>query len=314
MARDRVGALSPSGPLSLSTPDTTGDYAVGDWVLTTPDRTMVADRLERQTSLKRRAAGHNVEAQLIAANVETFGIVTSCNEDFNIARLERYLALAVSAGCVPLIILTKSDLSDDPDGYARQAERLSPMVTAVTMNATDSGQLDVLAPWCRNGQTLVLAGSSGVGKSTLSNLLTGGDAATQGIREDDAKGRHTTTSRDLARTRFGGWLIDTPGMRSLPLTDVADGIEAVFEDIETLAATCKFNDCAHETEPGCAVQAAVDRGDLDPRRLQRWQKLKREDAQNSEALFEARARQKSLHKKYRGAQAAKRDRGADQEV
>lgn len=308
VARDRVTVLSPHGTLILRTPETTGDYAVGDWVLTTPDRGAVAVRLERQTSLKRRAAGHDVSAQLIAANVETFGIVTSCNEDFNIARLERYLALAASAGCMPLIILTKSDLCDDPRSYAKQAERLSPLVTAVTLNATDPDELDTLAPWCRNGQTLVLAGSSGVGKSTLSNLLTGGEAATQGIREDDAKGRHTTTSRDLARTRFGGWLIDTPGMRSLPLADVADGIEAVFEDIEALATGCKFNDCAHETEPGCAIQAAVEAGDLDPKRLKRWQKLKREDAHNSEALHEARARHRSLHKTYRGAQSAKRDR------
>mgnify|MGYP003643536008 CR=1 FL=1 len=308
VARDRIGALTPQGPITLRTPGSTGDYAVGDWVLTTPDGTAVDRLLDRQTSLKRRAAGHNVEAQLIAANVQTFGIVTSCNADFNPARLERYLALAASAGCLPLVILTKADLCDDPRDYARRAERLSPLVTAITLNATDPGEIDALAPWCRDGQTLVLAGSSGVGKSTLSNLLTGGDAATQGIREDDAKGRHTTTSRDLARTLFGGWLIDTPGMRSLPLTDVADGIEAVFEDMEALATACKFSDCAHDTEPGCAIQAAIAAGDLDSDRLARWQKLKREDAHNSAALHEARARDKSLHKMYRGAQSAKKGR------
>ena len=308
VARDRLGALTPQGAISLRTPGSTGDFAVGDWVLTTPDGTAVDRLLDRQTSLKRRAAGHNVEAQLIAANVDTFGIVTSCNADFNIARLERYLALAASAGCLPLVILTKADLCDDPRDYARRAERLSPLVTAITLNATDPAEIDALAPWCENGQTLVLAGSSGVGKSTLSNLLTGGDAATRGIREDDAKGRHTTTSRDLARTRFGGWLIDTPGMRSLPLADVADGIKAVFEDIEALARACKFTDCAHDTEPGCAIQAAIAGGDLTPDRLARWQKLKREDAHNSAALHEARARDKSLHKMYRGAQSAKRTR------
>lgn len=308
VARDRLGALTPQGAISLRTPESTGGYAVGDWVLTTPDGTAVDRLLDRQTSLKRRAAGHNVEAQLIAANVDTFGIVTSCNADFNIARLERYLALAASAGCLPLVILTKADLCDDPRDYARRAERLSPLVTAITLNATDPDEIGALAPWCKDGQTLVLAGSSGVGKSTLSNLLTGGDAATRGIREDDAKGRHTTTSRDLARTRFGGWLIDTPGMRSLPLADVADGIEAVFEDIEALATACKFTDCAHDTEPGCAIQAAIAAGDLTPDRLARWQKLKREDAHNSAALHEARARDKSLHKMYRGAQSAKRTR------
>jgi ribosome biogenesis GTPase / thiamine phosphate phosphatase len=311
VARDRLGALTPSGPITLHTSGSTGDFAVGDWVLTTPDGTTVDRLLDRQTCLKRRAAGHNVEAQLIAANVETFGIVTSCNADFNIARLERYLALAASAGCQPLVILTKADLTDDARDYARRAEALSPLVTAVTLNATDPAQIDALAPWCKDGQTLVLAGSSGVGKSTLSNLLTGGAAATQAIREDDAKGRHTTTSRDLARTLFGGWLIDTPGMRSLPLTGVADGIEAVFEDIEALTAACKFSDCAHETEPGCAVTTAIKAGDLDADRLARWQKLKREDANNSAALHEARARDKSLHKTYRGAQSAKKKkRGA----
>ena len=311
VARDRLGALTPSGPITLLTPGSTGEFAVGDWVLTTPDGTAVDRLLDRKTCLRRRAAGHNVEAQLIAANVETFGIVTSCNADFNIARLERYLALAASAGCLPLVILTKPDLTNDADEYLRRAERLSPLVTAVTINATDPARIDTLSPWCRDGQTLVLAGSSGVGKSTLSNLLTGGAAATQAIREDDARGRHTTTSRDLARTLFGGWLIDTPGMRSLPLTGVADGIEAVFEDIEALTASCKFSDCAHETEPGCTVQAAIKAGDLDADRLARWQKLKHEDAQNSAALQAARGREKSLRKPNRGAQSTKKKkRGA----
>ncbi len=310
VARSRLGALTPSGTIKLLPPHgtQTGAYAIGDWVLTNPDGTHVEKLLDRKTCLVRGAAGAHAETQLIAANVDTLGIVTSCNADFNEARLERYLALAASAGCLPLVILTKSDLCDDAKDYAKRAERLSPLVTAVTLNAKDEDEADTLAPWCGPGQTLALAGSSGVGKSTLSNTLTGGNVATQGIREDDAKGRHTTTARSIARTRFGGWLIDTPGMRSLPLADMADGIEAVFEDIEELSLGCKFSDCAHETEPGCTVQAAVAAGELDAARMARWLKLKREDAHNSATLQEARARDKSFGKMVRKVTSSKKKR------
>ncbi|WP_224816169.1 ribosome small subunit-dependent GTPase A [Hasllibacter sp. MH4015] len=310
IARDRAFALSASGPISLLTPSglRTGDLVTGDWVLTDPDQTTITRLLDRDTLLSRRAAGEGRETQLIAANVDTLGIVTSCNADFNEARLERYLALAASAGCLPLIILTKADQCDDPGDFVRRAENLSPMVTAIALNAKAPDVVDTLRPWAGNGQTLALVGSSGVGKTTLSNALTGAAEATADIREDDAKGRHTTTSRGLARTIHGGWLIDTPGMRSLPLTDAADGIEAVFADIEALTQQCRFNDCAHATEPGCAVQTAVASGDLDPDRLKRFLKLMREDAINSEQVHESRARQKNLHKMYRSTQNAGRSR------
>lgn len=310
VARDRLFALSQSGPQTLlpASDRTTAAYAVGDWVITTPDSLRIAQTLTRQTALTRRAAGTGTEAQLIAANVDTLGIVTSCNADFNEARLERYLALAASAGCLPLVILTKADLCDDPRSFARRAERLSPLVTAIALDATDPLETEMLAPWCRAGQTLALVGSSGVGKSTLTNALTTEIIATQGIREDDAKGRHTTTSRGLYQTRFGGWLIDTPGMRALRLTDAAEGIDAVFEDIDTLARSCRFSDCGHTTEPGCAVQAAIASGTLAEDRLHRWQKLRREDARNSAALHETRARDKAFGKMVRRAMAEKRHR------
>ena len=306
--RDRLEAISTQGATWLLTPDETGLYAPGDWVLA--DQGRVTRRLERQSLLKRGSAADEARPQLLAANVGTLGIVSSCNADFNLARLERYLVLATDAGCLPLIILTKADQTDDPDNYVREAERLSPLVTAIAIDATDPLEVARLEAWCRSGETLALLGSSGVGKTTLRNALTGESAATQGIREDDAKGRHTTTSRALVRTRSGGWLLDTPGMRSLSLTDVSDGIETVFNDIEALAATCRFSDCQHDTEPGCAVSDALKDGTLEPTRVKRWRKLKSEERRNSETLAEARARDKGFGKMVKGAMAQKRrDRG-----
>lgn len=309
VARDRLGALAPDGPLTLIPASDTpsGAYCTGDWVLFDTASARVTRRLDPATELARRAAGTGSDRQLIASNVDTLGIVTSCNADFNPARLERYLALAASAGALPLVILTKADLCDDPGSYRTRAERLSPLVTAITLNATDTSDAEALAPWCRNGQTLVLLGSSGVGKSTLANALTGGAAATQSIREDDAKGRHTTTARGLHRTIYGGWLIDTPGMRALRLAGAAEGIDAVFSDLNDLAAQCRFSDCRHDTEPGCAVQDAIARGEIEPARLDRWRKLEREDARNSRTLHEARERDRALGKLYRSIKKDKHD-------
>ncbi len=292
--RDHLSLLTTQGPTTAITPDETGHYAVGDWVLV--DGAKVAHRLERTTEIARRGAGPQAGRQLIAANVDTLAIVSSCNADFNVARLERYLAMASSAGCLPLIVLTKADTCDAPEDFARQAEALSPLVTAITLNAkTEASKLE---PWCKNGQTLALVGSSGVGKTTLQNALTGVTDITQDIREDDAKGRHTTTARALRPTLAGGWLIDTPGMRELALSDASEGIDAVFSDITDLIPSCKFNDCAHQSEPGCAVQAAIADGTLDPDRLERWRKLLREDEINSQSIAQAHARSRSLQKMY----------------
>ncbi|EYD74551.1 putative GTPase [Rubellimicrobium mesophilum DSM 19309] len=282
------------GGLRLLAPEGTGRFAVGDWLL--HDGTRAVRRLDPLTELSRKVAGDSSERQLLAANVDTLGIVTSCNADFSAARLERYLAVALSAGCLPLVILTKADQAGDPERYLREARRLSPLVTALALNALDPEEVARLHPWVAAGQTLALVGSSGVGKTTLQNGLTGTEALTQGIREDDAKGRHTTTARSLRPTVAGGCLIDTPGMRELGMLEAAEGISAVFADIEDLARGCRFRDCAHEGEPGCAVQAAIAAGDLEADRLHRYQKLEREDRFHTESLHERHARTRAWAK------------------
>jgi ribosome biogenesis GTPase len=293
--RSHVAALGPE-PLRLLVPlpGGTGAIAVGDWVL--HDGASVLRRLDPATEIVRKNAGDTSRRQLIAANVDTLGIVTSCNADFNPARLERYLAVASSAGCRPLVILTKADQAEDPDRYLAQACALSPLVEAVALNARDPGEVARLAAWCGPGQTLALVGSSGVGKTTIQNGLTGVAAATGGIREDDAKGRHTTTARALRRTLAGGCLIDNPGIRELGLVDAAEGVAEVFADLEELAATCRFRDCTHDREPGCAVQAAIAAGTLERDRLKRWQKLEREDRLHTESLHERHARTRAWAK------------------
>lgn len=306
--RDRILALTPTGEISLGLPPdlSAGDLAPGDWITTDENLERVHSLLPRKTELSRKAAGSDNRAQLIAANVDTMMIVTSCNADFNPARLERYLALAASSGALPLIVLTKADMTEDAEQYRKAAENLSPLVTALSLNARDASELDALAPWLRSGDTGALVGSSGVGKSTILNGLTGVAALTQGIREDDAKGRHTTTARSLHRTRFGGWIIDTPGMRSLPLNDSAEGIAQVFADLDELSQSCKFSDCAHASEPGCAIQAAIARGEVEENRLKRWQKLQREDQYNSESIAETRRRHKTFAKRVKSAMKEKR--------
>ena len=295
--------LPPTGPLRDE------PVAVGDWLLVDRIGGRPIRRLERMSLFKRRAAGTGRAEQVIAANVGTLFVVTSCNRDFNPARLERYLALAEEARVTPVIVLTKRDLAEDAETYRRRAERMRAGVLVEPVDGRDPGSVATLSVWCGPGQTVALLGSSGVGKSTLVNTLTGiTDLATAGIREDDARGRHTTTSRAMHRLPAGGWLLDTPGMRELQLVDVSDGIEAVFGDIADLARDCRFRDCGHDGEPGCAVQAAIADGRLDPDRLRRYRKLVAEDRFNSETLAERRARFKAFGKMARGVMAAKRQR------
>ena len=282
---------------------------VGDWLLLERETGRAAFLLKRKSLLARRAAGTGRARQLIAANVDTMFIVSSCNQDFNIARLERYLAIAREADVMPVVVLTKADLAEDTSSYVNAARRVMPGLLVECINALNEIDVSQLRPWCAGGQTVVLLGSSGVGKSTLINtLLANQIQATGTIREDDAKGRHTTTGRALFQLGTGGWLIDTPGMRELQIADADSGLDAVFSDIVSLAAQCRFSDCRHETEPGCAVRKAIADGVLDEDRLRRLRKLEAENRFNAQSLAEARAHARQLGKRYRQAQKEKRER------
>lgn len=273
------------------------DVTVGDWLLLNRERPKLSRLLDRKSLLKRRAAGTDRQEQLIAANIDTAFVVTSCNQDFNIARLERYIVLAFEAAITPVIILTKTDLTANADQYITHARAISDLVPIIALDARGDEPREQLNDWCKPSATVAFLGSSGVGKSTLTNtLLDTQSIETQTIREDDAKGRHTTTRRQLHSMANGCLILDTPGMRELQLTDAASGIGDVFSDIHDLSARCRFNDCRHETEPGCAVLHAIEHGEIDETRLGRWRKLIAEDAFNSASLAERRAKDKAFGK------------------
>lgn len=268
-----------------------GGATVGDWLLIDAATHRVRRVLGRRSLFKRKAAGKDRRVQLLAANVDTLLLVTSANDDFNVPRLERYLALAAEAEVTPVVVITKADLAADIDDYVVPARALMAGLIVEAFDARDAAGVRHLAPWFGRGQTLALLGSSGVGKSTIVNTLAGRVLQhTQGIREDDDRGRHTTSSRSLHRLPAGAWIMDTPGMRELQIVDIADGLKEVFADVTTLAGACRFSDCTHESEPGCAVQAALADGTLEPERLKRYQKLQREERRNAESLADAHAR------------------------
>lgn len=296
--RSELRVMTEHGRVTVALQRDMPAMVVGDWVLLEKDGSF-ARLLDRKTCFERKAAGAEVRSQLIAANVDAAFIVCSLNDDFNLNRIERYLALVNEAGAEPVILLSKADLSDDAAGATRMVQRSNPGVAVEAIDCLSAQSVSALNPWLRAGTTIAVLGSSGVGKSSLINTLLGRSLLkTAAIREDDSKGRHTTTGRSLIRLEQGGLMLDTPGMREIQLTGCEEGVEQTFAEIVELARSCRFADCRHATEPGCAMREAIDRGELAERRLASYLKLRREESFNAASLAERRASDKALGKFY----------------
>ncbi len=293
-----VSGKGGEGSISSSLPAQGGSEdrpTVGDWLLIDRSTRSIVRILSRTSLFKRPSPSDERRVQLIAANIDTLFVVTSCDQDFNVARLERYLVLTREVGVRAVVVLTKPDLSPTPGRLFDAVRALQSGLEVELVNGRDPTSAARLAGHCGFGKTVALVGSSGVGKSTLINTLKGSDSiATQAVREDDGKGRHTTTVREMHRLAGGadggGWLVDTPGMRELQMFEVASGVTEVFDDVTAVTLACRFANCTHGGEPGCAIHAAMTQGHLDPARVERWRKLAHENAENSRAAAVRRSR------------------------
>jgi ribosome biogenesis GTPase / thiamine phosphate phosphatase len=298
-----------AGKMRYAAEDRADLPAVGDWVTITArpaeSRARINAILPRRTKLARKVAGRVISEQIIASNLDIVFIVSALNQEFNLRRLERYLSLVWDSGANPVILLNKADLCPDAEAIAREAERVAFGSTVHLLSAISGRGFDQIASHTTSGTTAAFVGSSGVGKSTIINRLMGDEVLrVQPVRETDDRGKHTTTTRQMFFVPTGGIVIDTPGMRELQLWDNAEGVDKAFGDIGDLARECRFRDCAHDGEPGCAVEAAVAAGTLDPERLENHRKLKAEleflERKADPALArEVKARWKTIHKAMR---------------
>ncbi len=297
--RSQIEVVGTEGSFTLAMLPSMPALTVGDWILLQADG-QFSRLLERQSCFRRRASGQKQTEQLLAANVDTAFILSSLNEDFNLSRIERFLSVVHDAGAEAVVVLSKLDLCADPESYRDQAQSLSSSLCIEMVNALDPNSTSVLLPWCAPGKTIVMLGSSGVGKSTLTNSLLEEEVQSTGsIRQDDSKGRHTTTGRSLLSMKSGAMLLDTPGMRELQMADFEAGIAATFSDIEELAQRCRFADCNHASEPGCAIQQAIENSELEQRRFDNYLKLRREQELYTSTLAERRAKYKAQGKFYK---------------
>ncbi len=268
-----------TGRFRFETNDPADYPAVGDWVAVeaglTGD-TIIHAVLPRRSALIRQAAGRRTEAQVVGANLDIVFVVASLNGDLNLRRLERYVAVAWESGAEPVVLLSKADLTDDVEAILAGVSAIAAGASVLIVSSFDGRGVDAVRARIGPGRTAAFVGSSGVGKSTLLNKLAGEErASVSEIREGDARGRHTTIRRQIHLLPEGGLVLDTPGMRELALWD-GDGLEQSFAEIDGLAAACRFGDCAHDAEPGCAVGAAIAAGTLAVERLESWRKLQRE--------------------------------------
>jgi ribosome biogenesis GTPase len=303
------GSARVSGRLRHDAGSRTDFPAVGDWVALLPQQVegpaLIQALLPRINKFSRKAPGEATTEQVVAANLDTLLLVTSLNQDLNLRRIERYLTAAALPGCQTVLVLNKSDLCDQA---AEVVERFRACLAGVPVHAVSArtGEgIDALAGYLGTGRTVALLGSSGVGKSSLLNRLADHDRqAVQSIREADDRGRHTTTHREMFRLAQGGLLIDNPGMRELQLWDAEADLDSPFADIAEAASRCRYADCRHEQEPGCAVRQAIDAGLLDPERLESYRKLGREmeyleSRQDGDLRRQRKDRERRIHRIYR---------------
>jgi ribosome biogenesis GTPase len=303
--RSGYDLITVNGPYHLAANQSFPQITIGDWLLLDTEFGFMR-LLARKSLFKRKAVGSQLTEQLIAANVDTVIIVSSLNHDFNLSRIERYLTLVHEAGAEPLLVLTKMDQCSDIEPFIKQVKQLDSMLMVEVVNALDNSSNISLQHWCKAGNTLAVVGSSGVGKSTLVNTLTGNLVQkTATIRIDDSKGRHTTTVRSMHFIPDGAVVIDTPGMRELQMTDCDEGIRRTFADIDSLATQCRFNNCQHFAEPDCAVQKAILRGELDERRFTNYQKLNDEKARNAASLHDRRVQERQFTKMVKSVKSLK---------